>query len=292
MVAPDDIRVGNCGPITCTQKRLTTWIDFGVGWGVLIVSLCVMLAGTTMRYDACLNATKKLIPSNESMNPNLCGDLWDHTLGYPLKASTVGTGALLGTVILVPIGSVILMFLYDKSIGVEYEERRMKMRMGFLSILQICGMTMLFTESAKHYVGRYRPDAYEALARGGHIAVDAHWSYPSGHSSLSFASLLFTFYFVADHTHAMGGLGSGWKLTLCMVFPFAAGFIATSRLVDYKHNPSDVNAGAFLGTLISTIFYHANFIPSWITLPERKYVSAGLATKRSGHVQLADDLED
>lgn len=38
-----------------------------------------------------------------------------------------------------------------------------------------------------------------------------------------------------------------------------AGFSAMTRVVDYKHHPSDINAGAAIGMTMGTLFYLANF---------------------------------
>ena len=38
-------------------------------------------------------------------------------------------------------------------------------------------------------------------------------------------------------------------------------YVSATRLVDYKHNPSDVNAGAFIGLSIGAIIYHLHFFP-------------------------------
>ena len=44
-----------------------------------------------------------------------------------------------------------------------------------------------------------------------------------------------------------------------LVFLGLAGFSAMTRVVDYKHHPSDINAGAAIGMTMGTLFYLANF---------------------------------
>jgi membrane-associated phospholipid phosphatase len=122
----------------------------------------------------------------------------------------------------------------------------------------------------KHYVGRLRPDFY-AIAGGDetnkqHRLADAHWSYPSGHASLSFASLTTTFFYVLGKTQPFAdGPGSFWKLAAAFVLPCFAGFVATSRIVDYRHHPSDVNAGAIIGTCVAVgwVDFHSLFCPAY-----------------------------
>ena len=97
--------------------------------------------------------------------------------------------------------------------------------------------------------------------------VDTHYSYPSGHASLSFSNLSVVFWYIVGKTGALREAeqgssrgGRGWKLMLAVIaFLGLAGFSAMTRVVDYKHHPSDINAGAAIGMTMGTLFYLANF---------------------------------
>jgi membrane-associated phospholipid phosphatase len=60
-----------------------------------------------------------------------------------------------------------------------------------------------------------------------------------------------------------GGPGKGWKLMLASTLPWLAGYVAVSRVVDYRHSRADVNAGAAIGSTCALLFYHMNFNPVW-----------------------------
>ena len=133
------------------------------------------------------------------------------------------------------------------------------------------------TAFTKASVGRLRPDFFARLDSGDDSAIlDGRKSYPSGHSATSFACgiywalhLTWSFHFRprASRTAAAASsparlpqwrqdLGAFAKLVAVGIGPAVALYIATSRIWDYRHNPSDVNAGAMLG-IVATAFLWA-----------------------------------
>jgi len=138
-----------------------------------------------------------------------------------------------------------------------------------LTFLETAAVSQLITASIKVYVGRIRPSGLAMNALG-----KAEWnmSYVSGHSSLSFALLTFTALVAAGKTgiysprnFVLNGKTNKRGGTPFVLFLFFVGipmlaaiFISCSRLVDYKHDFSDVNAGSALGfvTAFSIYFIH------------------------------------
>ncbi|CAD7923815.1 unnamed protein product [Amoebophrya sp. A120] len=127
--------------------------------------------------------------------------------------------------------------------------------------------THFVTCCAKIYVGRKRPNFFAACEY--HFAANAKkaplfpgsslvkgevqfckkdpisgmLSFPSGHASLAFSSTVF----VAMEL-------SGRIFTQAALLLFAV-FVACSRVVDNKHHPEDIIAGAALGTAVSAMVH-------------------------------------
>lgn len=101
--------------------------------------------------------------------------------------------------------------------------------------------------------------------------IDGHWSFPSGHASTAFSLatycvvyVMYTVYWRRSwslHTNTNNMIFTKKRLYLevahsvvllyiMCIWALAWG-IAASRITDYKHHPSDVVAGAFLGILIT-----------------------------------------
>lgn len=49
------------------------------------------------------------------------------------------------------------------------------------------------------------------------------------------------------------------QVVLALLPPFAAGFVAVSRTRDYKHNFSDILAGAVIGSMLTIFVYFLNY---------------------------------
>jgi diacylglycerol diphosphate phosphatase/phosphatidate phosphatase len=150
--------------------------------------------------------------------------------------------------------------------------------------------TMLATNALKNAIGSKRPNffalcqysgyqealasrnassaawlAYEAatqlgapgsLAKCAAAAADAQRSFPSGHSSLSFAGLAF----LALALRASAGLGAGDWLSpaaLAAGSPLAlAMYIAATRVRENWHREVDVSVGALLGSTLALVAWH------------------------------------
>ena len=129
---------------------------------------------------------------------------------------------------------------------------------GFLSLLSLLCAHLLCNLVIKDYVMRVRP--YEVLD-GLTILIEepADYSFPSGHAMTAFAASVVIF---KNRPRRVGVP----VLTLAVLISF-------SRLYVGVHYPSDVIAGALLGTLIALIFF-------WL-FGDRKYKQRARKARRA-----------
>lgn len=144
--------------------------------------------------------------------------------------------------------------------------------------------TQILTTLMKNSVGRPRPDfldrcqpvphvgqASDGLRNGlvtdsvcstplsSHMMADGFRSFPSGHASTSFTGIVFLALFLdALLTQGARRMLPSTKAarvfiaTLCMLLPL---YIAVGRIADHRHHPTDVLAGAALGTVTALLVY-------------------------------------
>lgn len=130
------------------------------------------------------------------------------------------------------------------------------------------------------FLGRPRPDFYyrcfpngeggneELKGCTGNIDTinDGLKSFPSGHSSIAFASLGFLSLYLASKMHLFtpSGKGSTWKVLLFVLPLLVATSIAISRTCDYHHHWQDVACGSILGFSICWLCYHNYYPPLYV----------------------------
>lgn len=108
-------------------------------------------------------------------------------------------------------------------------------------------LAAVLTQGLKYGVGRTRPNGSKR-------------SFPSGHSSASFA------------TAAVLGGHFGWKALPAYA---TATFTAWTRLRDHVHYPSDVMFGATIGLMVGNTVTHGHRPRTWTVVPAR--TQGGLA---------------
>jgi membrane-associated phospholipid phosphatase len=124
---------------------------------------------------------------------------------------------------------------------------------------------LALTQTTKLAIGRVRPYVY--LQRPDPAPVgDTDLSFYSGHASSSFYLAAFVHRDLSDWLVAgpLAGAGGGTRLVVGRLLPGAllygiAGTIAVSRVVDQAHYPTDVLAGAAVGTALGNLFYSLHF---------------------------------
>ncbi|KIM31039.1 hypothetical protein M408DRAFT_327933 [Serendipita vermifera MAFF 305830] len=100
---------------------------------------------------------------------------------------------------------------------------------------------------------------------------DGFRSFPSAHSSLSFAGLGFLSFYLAGKLHLFDERGYTGKAWVSLTPFVGAAVIAISRTMDYRHHPTDVMTGSTLG-LVFAFFAYRQYYPSLSsTLSHRPY---------------------
>ncbi|KAG6874054.1 hypothetical protein C0995_006911 [Termitomyces sp. Mi166 len=93
------------------------------------------------------------------------------------------------------------------------------------------------------------------------ILRDGFRSFPSGHSSMSFAGLGFLAFYLAGKLHLFDRRGHAGKAWISLAPFCGAALVAISRTMDYRHHWQDVLVGSILGTVIS-YFTYRQYYPS------------------------------
>ncbi|GAA5941982.1 phosphatase PAP2 family protein [Sporobolomyces koalae] len=158
---------------------------------------------------------------------------------------------------------------------------------GVLGLAASRAIMRLTVEFLKNQVGRLRPSFfarchYDLVTKtcnvvGEHAQLllkDGRKSFPSGHSSTSFQGLVFLSLFLAGKNGAFAistayprssALQSRFlRLSISIVPVFLAAWVCLTRLQDHWHHPTDVLAGATIGTacslLVYSIYYRNPFV--------------------------------
>uniref|UniRef100_A0A453KLC0 Phosphatidic acid phosphatase type 2/haloperoxidase domain-containing protein n=7 Tax=Triticinae TaxID=1648030 RepID=A0A453KLC0_AEGTS len=190
-------------------------------------------------------------------------------LRYPLKGNTVPFWA-------VPlIGIVLPCVIFG---GIYFKKKNIyDLHHGILGILYSVLITAVITDAIKDGVGRPRPDffwrcfpdgkdLYDNVTTGvlchGEKSVikEGHKSFPSGHSSWSFAGLGFLTWYLTGKIAVFDRKGHIAKLCIIVLPLLTAALVAVSRVDDYWHHWQDVVAGAVLGLTVAS-FCYLQFFP-------------------------------
>ncbi|RXW21001.1 hypothetical protein EST38_g4851 [Candolleomyces aberdarensis] len=142
-------------------------------------------------------------------------------------------------------------------------------------------LTGSVTQFVKITVGRPRPDIIDrcqppagaadppfkltdwtiCTQTDNHMLRDGFRSFPSGHSSMSFAGLGFLSFYLAGKLHLFDKRGHAGKAWVSL-FPFCgAALVAISRSMDYRHHWHDILVGSILGVILS-FFAYRQYYPS------------------------------
>ena len=106
-------------------------------------------------------------------------------------------------------------------------------------------------------------------------------SFPSGHSSLAFSGWVYLALFLYDFLGAflppVGNEGGQvWTLFVATMPTLGAVLVGCSRVSDYWHHPTDVMAGAALGTLCAFLSYAQHRAACHFTLAGHNAPSSAL----------------
>ncbi|XP_027353521.1 lipid phosphate phosphatase 2-like isoform X3 [Abrus precatorius] len=192
-------------------------------------------------------------------------------LKYPLKSNTVPVWAVPIYAFLLPM--VIFLVVYVRRRDV-YD-----LHHAVLGLLFSILLTAVITEAIKNAVGRPRPDFFwrcfpdgkDAYDKWGNVIChgdkkvvkEGHKSFPSGHTSWSFAGLGFLSLYLSGKIKAFDRRGHVAKLCIVFLPLLLASLVGISRVNDYWHHWQDVFAGGLLGLIVATFCYLQFFPPPY-----------------------------
>ncbi|KAJ2787631.1 hypothetical protein GGI15_000593 [Coemansia interrupta] len=201
--------------------------------------------------------------------------LTDKTIQYPHKPDSVPFYA---AVLLCCVAPLAVILTWTAFVRRSFHD----MNAGVLGLGISLVLNMMITNSVKNLAGRLRPDfiarcnldpattvepaigllTSAVCAPTDHkVFLDGMRSFPSGHTSFSFAGLTYLSLWLAGHLHIGDRRGRVYKSFVVLVPELAALLIGVSRTKDYRHHWQDVLAGALLGVFMGWFGYH-QYYPS------------------------------
>ncbi|KAJ2079839.1 hypothetical protein H4R24_003496 [Coemansia sp. RSA 988] len=195
--------------------------------------------------------------------------LSDKTIQYPHKPDSVPFYA-----------AVLMCFVFPLVVIVAWTGlvRRSfhDMNAGILGLCMALVLNMMITNTVKNLAGRLRPDFIDrcdldidnvreprvglltaAVCRqtDESLFLDGMRSFPSGHTSFSFAGLTYLALWLGGHLNIGDRRGNTYKSFVALLPILSALLIGVSRTKDYRHHWQDVLAGAILGILMGWFGY-------------------------------------
>ncbi|CAK9155778.1 unnamed protein product [Ilex paraguariensis] len=206
--------------------------------------------------DGCLNAVE---PFHRYVGEGMMTDL-----KYPFKTDTVPMWAVPIFAILLPCTIFLIYYNYRRDV---YD-----LHHAVLGILYSVLVTAVITDSIKDAVGRPRPNFFWRCFPNGipafnpldgnvlctgekRIIKEGYKSFPSGHTSWSFAGLGFLGWYLLGKIQVFDRRGHAAKICIVILPYLFAALIGISRVDDYWHHWTDVFAGALIGSAVSTLCY-------------------------------------
>ncbi|XP_008799302.2 lipid phosphate phosphatase 2-like isoform X2 [Phoenix dactylifera] len=191
-------------------------------------------------------------------------------LKFPLKSNTVPVWAVPIISVLLPAAVFLAVYFLRRDV---YD-----LHHAILGLLFSVLITGVITDALKDAVGRPRPDFYwrcfpdgkelydqvteNVICHGDKsLLKDGHKSFPSGHTSWSFAGLGFLALYLSGKIKAFDQRGHVAKLGIVFLPLLLASLIGISRVDDYRHHWQDVFAGGILG-IIMAAFCYLQFYPA------------------------------
>ncbi|KAF5759937.1 putative phosphatidate phosphatase [Helianthus annuus] len=145
-----------------------------------------------------------------------------------------------------------------------------------LGLLYSLLITAVITDSIKDAVGRPRPNFFyrcfpdgnaefgddgNVLCHGDLLKIkEGYKSFPSGHTSWSFAGLGFLAWYLCGKLRTFDNKGHAQKLCVVVLPYLFAALVGVSRVDDYWHHWTDVFTGMIIGTTVSA-FCYLQFFP-------------------------------
>ncbi|XP_022884369.1 putative lipid phosphate phosphatase 3, chloroplastic isoform X3 [Olea europaea var. sylvestris] len=211
-------------------------------------------------------------------------------LKYPLKSNTVPVWLVPIYAVLLPVAVFLLFYVRRRDV---YDLHHAVLAGILFSIL----ITGVLTDVIKDAVGRPRPDFFwrcfpdgkDAYDQWGNVVChgdksvirEGHKSFPSGHTSWSFAGLGFLSLYLSGKLKVFDRRGHIAKLCLVLLPLLVASLVGISRVDDYWHHWQDVFAGGLLGLVVATFCYLQFFPPPYHVDGWGTYAYFGILESRS-----------
>ncbi|KAG2612796.1 lipid phosphate phosphatase 2-like [Panicum virgatum] len=191
-------------------------------------------------------------------------------LRYPLKDNTVPVWAVPVLAVAAPVAVVAGMYVRRRNV---YD-----LHHAILGLLFSVLITAVLTDAIKDGVGRPRPNFFwrcfpdgmprydnvtrEVICHGDPAVIkEGYKSFPSGHTSWSFAGLGFLSWYLAGKIKAFDRGGHVAKLCIVAMPLLLAAMVAVSRVDDYWHHWQDVFTAGVLGLVVASFCYLQFFPP-------------------------------
>ncbi|KAB1205612.1 putative lipid phosphate phosphatase 3, chloroplastic [Morella rubra] len=205
-------------------------------------------------------------------------------LKYPMKDNTVPAWAVPMYAVVFPVAIFLLYYVrrkdvYDLHHSILESKERLKYSLERAGLLYAVLITGVITDAIKNGVGRPRPDFYyrcfpdgeevydqwgEVVCHGKDSVIkEGHRSFPSAHTSWSFAGLGFLSLYMSGKIKAFDSRGHVAKLCLVFLPLLIASLVAISRVNDYWHHWQDVFAGGVIGLVVAAFCYRQFFPPPY-----------------------------
>ncbi|WCJ25316.1 lipid phosphate phosphatase 3 [Euphorbia peplus] len=192
-------------------------------------------------------------------------------LKYPMKSNTVPIWTVPVYAILLPLVVFIVIYFRRRDV---YD-----LHHAILGLFYSMLVTGVLTDSIKNAVGRPRPDFFwrcfpdgkdvydklgDVICHGDESVIkEGHKSFPSGHTSWSFAGLGFLSLYLSGKIQVFDRKGHVAKLCIVILPLLFACLVGISRVDDYWHHWQDVFAGGLLGLTVATFCYLQFFPPPY-----------------------------
>ncbi|CAA2980872.1 lipid phosphate phosphatase 2-like [Olea europaea subsp. europaea] len=193
-------------------------------------------------------------------------------LKYPLQDNTVPFWAVPMIAIILP-SIVIIVFYFIRHDVYDLHQ-------AILGLLFSVLVTGVITDAIKDAVGRPRPDFFWRCFPDGKgvfhpvtrnvqctglksVIKEGHKSFPSGHTSWSFAGLGFLAWYLSGKIRVFDRRGHVAKLCITFLPLLVAALVGISRVDDYWHHWEDVFTGGLLGMTIASFCYLQFFPPPY-----------------------------
>ncbi|KAF8429646.1 PAP2 domain-containing protein [Tirmania nivea] len=168
--------------------------------------------------------------------------------------------------------------------GDKRKKKWHQFHVSILGLLLALQFTSFFTDLVKNGVGRPRPDLiarckpkegtpeHELVSylvcteKDHHTLHDGFRSFPSGHSSFSFAGLGYLSLFLWGQMHALRKGSDVVRILIGLLPTLGALAIVVTRTEDYRHDVYDVTTGSIIGGMVAFYSYRRYFPP--LTSPD------------------------